>query len=1683
MNSRIPRPLQRITPHAALWALALMITILPISARAQKAYIPNFTDGTVSVINTATNLLCTTSTCVSSATYPLSVGTSPRSVAVTPDGGMVYVGNIGSNTISVISTATDTVTATITVSGPPISMAILPNGSAVYALTNISGSPYLSVISTSSNTVTTTIPLTYSGGSPIPEVVVAAPDSSHVYVVTQQGGEGGPRSVVLVISTASNTQTAIITGGGPHIIFVNAIALAVSPDSSTLYVTDSYGVEIVSLSAGAITSTISMSNAGRIVVSPDGSTAYVTGLSLSTSVSVVNLASGTITSTITVGSNPVGMSFSHDANMLYVTNAASNSVSVISTTTYSVLTTVTVGNDPLAIGVFIQPPPPMSGEQLGPNGCGCNAADAATTVTSLGAVSAGEPIDIGSGNMSYKVTDYATAGQNPFAFTRYHNSRANTSGLSTFATSLGVNWRSNYDRYIRIVSSSSVIVEQATGRQYGFMLTGSTWTANSDVDLTLTHSGSTWTLTDQDDTVQTFTTTTAGNEALLNSIASRNGYTQTLTYNTSNQLTGISDSYSRSFSLTYNTDGTLHTVTTPDSTAITYGYNTVTAGKQLASVTYPTSPSTSQTYLYANSSLPFALTGITDENGNSYATWTYDALARGLTSQQGSGANLTTLVYNSNGTTSVTNPLGVTDTYTFTTLQGVPKVTGISRAATSTTAAATESFTYDSNGYRASLTDWNGNITNYTNNSHGLPTQTVEAYGSTVARTTTIAYDTTWVHLPDTITTPGRTIGFTYDGSGNVLTRTLTDTTTSTIPYSTGGQTRTTTWTYSNHLLASAKTPNGNITSYGYDSSGALTSITDPLSHVTHITSHTGGGLPLTVVDPNSVTTTLTYTPRQWLLTSSVSTGAGARTTTYTYDAAGNLTKTTLPDSSYISNAYDAAHRVTSSTDALGNYINYTLNALGNHTQENTYTSGATLKKQHSATFDALGRLLVDTAGAGQTTTYTYDKNSNILTVQDGNSHTTTYTYDALNRQKNQTNALSGVTQYVYDPHDKLTSLTDPNGHATTWVRDGFSEAIQEVSPDRGTTVYHFDSDGNLTQKVDAASNTMNQTFDALDRTLTTTYPADSTLNVAYTYDQTGTGFTFGIGRLTSLTDQAGSLTRAYDERGNLLTEKRTSGTTVLTTGYTYDPASRTATITYPSGTLVTNTRDAVGRVTTVAAKAPGAGSATNLATSITYVPFGPMTGASIFNGVSLGYTLDQAYRITATDGISHTNYNYDNADNLTSTSDWTYANGTQTLSYDALNRLTYAYAIWGYGTFTYTYDANGNRLSENDRLYTYASGTNRLTGISWTDPTYGPITNVMSYTPTGNANDIYINSYYHQHTTTYNAANRLATVSNVLLGWSNTYDAFGKRIIKTPPTGGPTYFSYDRSANMLEEEQSGSLFTDYIYLNGKLIGLEESTGSGAALYYVGIDSLGTPRFVTDSSNSIVWASYFFPFGYEDGIGGSITQSVRFPGQYGDDDLEGYLYNLNRNYFASWGRYFEADPLGMAAGTNPYLYANANPISHVDPSGLITAVVINRNGAGHAGVYVSNGGDGTSLIFDPYGSYNPSANAPATVSNDLRDSLYPPRGSDGTISGGNLQDYINYQKLDGPNVQVSNFDTTPQQETDIANQARQTGEPWPWGPNNCTTSTSSALSGVGPFKNLGTYYLPTSLGDAVRSVR
>jgi YVTN family beta-propeller protein len=184
-------------------ALALTLACLlgPASTHAQNAYITNLGSFTVSVIDTATDMV--------TATIP--GGLVPFGVAVSPDGSKVYVTNSVSptGTVSVIDTATNTVSATIPVGVFPEGVAVSPDGSKVYVANHGSINPGpVSVIDTATNTVSAAVPVGFGSVG-----VAVKPDGSKVYVANQLAG------TVSVIDTATNTVSATIPIGGQPIAF------------------------------------------------------------------------------------------------------------------------------------------------------------------------------------------------------------------------------------------------------------------------------------------------------------------------------------------------------------------------------------------------------------------------------------------------------------------------------------------------------------------------------------------------------------------------------------------------------------------------------------------------------------------------------------------------------------------------------------------------------------------------------------------------------------------------------------------------------------------------------------------------------------------------------------------------------------------------------------------------------------------------------------------------------------------------------------------------------------------------------------------------------------------------------------------------------------------------------------------------------------------------------------------------------------------------------------------------------------------------------------------------------------------------------------------------------------------------------------------------------------------------
>nr|WP_281383593.1 RHS repeat-associated core domain-containing protein [Granulicella aggregans] len=1154
---------------------------------------------------------------------------------------------------------------------------------------------------------------------------------------------------------------------------------------------------------------------------------------------------------------------------------------------------------------------------------------------SSGPVSVADPIELGTGNMFEEVEDYTTVGPNPLTFVRYYNSQANTQS-TPFASLFGVNWRSNYDRYIKLISSTLVYAERPDGRILTFSYNSSTgnWVSDTDVDMRLTNSGSTWTLKDHQDVTEVYTAISSS-EAQLNTIATSAGYVQTLNY-TGAVLNSVSDSYSRTLSFTY-TGTTLTGVTTPDPLVLSYSYDTPTGGSRLKTVGYNTTPATNITYLYENTSFPFSLTGTTDENGARYKTWSYDTQNRGIANCLGvspcaaGSVGYTQISYDdTTGNRTVTGPLGMQETYQLYQMQGLDKVGGISRHDPSGTVPdATQNTSYDSNGYLAQVVDWNGNITNYTNDANGNPTTIAEASGSSpnVERDTQVVYDTTWVRKPSTVTVGNQRQGFTYDATtGNMLTKTLTD-----IGTVTGYAPTSKTWHYtytSTGQLKIVQWPRAVVTynqQWGY-SGGVIINYgqqTGSRTNLTTFTAYRGGGLPLTTADPAGVTTVLTYDNRNHLLTSTVATAAGNRRTTYGYDAAENLTSVALPSATKLTYTYDNAHRQTKITDLLSQTKNYVLDALGNVTSMTVKDASSTTKKTSSATFDSLGRRLTSTGGASQTTHYAYDANGNVTSIIDPmNNPATVMVYDALNRASKITDRAAGITQYTYDQMDKPLTVATPNGASTSYLYDGYEEMAKQVSSDSGTAYFYYDADGNLTQKKDALNVIANYSYDGLDRRTGITYPASTSENVVYTYDESGHGK--GTGRLTSMTDQAGTFSRSYDERGNITTESHTHGTYTLTNSYGYDAAGLLASITYPSGMVLTQTRDTMERITALALQATSSGTSQPILSSATYAPFGPTTGFTFGNGIAHSITLDGDYRatnVTDNNSIQNLTYALNANDNVTGITDAITSGNSQTLTYDALDRLKTA--AGGYGSESFGYDANGNRNLAGTTTWSYTPNSNRLTAVGTTTVTpnaNGSVTGIAYSTPMG---------------FTYNNAGRLATAtsgSGTVLSY--LYDGFGQRIGKTDTI--QRFEAYDWLGRYIEQtDNTDTAKLDYIYLEGMPVATFVPNASTGTLSFLHTDRLGTPRLATSSTKAIGWnATVSDPFNAPNNVSGNtIANDLRMPGQEFEIST-GFNHNGWRDYAPALGRYLESDLIGLAGGVNTYAYASDNPAAYVDPMGL-----------------------------------------------------------------------------------------------------------------------------------------------------
>ena len=844
-------------------------------------------------------------------------------------------------------------------------------------------------------------------------------------------------------------------------------------------------------------------------------------------------------------------------------------------------------------------------------------------------------------------------------------------------------------------------------------------------------------------------------------------------------------------------------------------------------------PIKSESYHYEDDRLPFALTGITDDADIRYASWTYDNAARANSSEHAGGVNRYDIDYGNltyqfdDSIHVVTGPLGHERTYNLSGRTRLHRINSIESAANGSVAAETEIRGYSSLGVKQ-ITDGEGKVETMTRNDRGLITAKTYGAGSADAA----SYSANWhdrFARPTQTVGPGLTTDYTYDSEGRVLTMTHTDTS------GVSNDTRTWAYTWFGPYVSSVDGPlpgAGDTVRYSYVGE-RMTEFVNELGHVTRITAHNKIGAPAAFVDPNGVVTNLAYDSRDRLRAITVD---GQAVTTINYSDTDLVTSITPPNGAALYFEYDDARRLMAIRNAVGDRIQYSRNAAGGITATRIQNGTGNFEFVTTAVRDAINRV-TEAIGAGATggldavTQFAYDKNDNVTAITDPRSNNWQQQFDGLDRLVKEIDPLGGETDYdlsaQMDVRSPLSGVTDARGVTTNYVRNGFGEVIREVSLEAGTTEYVRDERGLITQMTDARGIVSNYTYDDAGRLLTVSYPSSPADDIAYTYDEGS----FGIGELTTVTENFGTTTYSYDSLGHMTGMTRSILGQSYDCTYEYDLAGEVIAIVYPSGRRVTFERDAAARITAVKTTDPATGIETTIAGGITYLPFGPVSGLAMGDGNTLSLTYDTAYRALTlrrsglTGSLMDLSFEYDAAGDILAMNDNVRPDRSQSFAYDPVSRLTQA--VGGYGTIDYAYNLGGDRTQRSwtkdtgteTEDYTYDGATARLMTVSLTDASAQmSVKRQFDYAPSGQVTSdtrADIDGTNYLYTYGINARGRMASVA---VGGTHiasyTYDESEQRIAKATGTD-VIHYHYDHEGRLISETDghTGETIREYIWL------------------------------------------------------------------------------------------------------------------------------------------------------------------------------------------------------------------------------------------------------------------------------
>nr|WP_314550905.1 RHS repeat-associated core domain-containing protein [uncultured Ottowia sp.] len=630
------------------------------------------------------------------------------------------------------------------------------------------------------------------------------------------------------------------------------------------------------------------------------------------------------------------------------------------------------------------------------------------------------------------------------------------------------------------------------------------------------------------------------------------------------------------------------------------------------------------------------------------------------------------------------------------------------------------------------------------------------------------------------------------------------------------------------------------------------------------------------------------------------------RKTRYEYDAAGRIVKTTDPLGHSQRTAYSEAGQIASITAADGKQTAYDYDSAGRKVRTR-WPGGAV----SSAAWDAAGQKTADTDETGHSQRYAYDSAARLIQTTQPSGAATRYEWNEAGQLLSQTDALGRTTHYGYDLGGRRTSRRLPDGsqEKLTHDADGNLTAQQQLDgtqisysysqgratgqtrPD-GTLQIGYDAHGRANSWSDSQRGQVKQTLDALGRQTGETSPhgqSDTAWDAASQRLELKANFAGqgehslsarwdAGGRLQSLASGQGSAQFSHDAAGRLIQIKRANG---ASSHYSYDAAGRLAQIRHQKadGSALAQysyQRDAKGRLTRATEETGG--QITNK--SWEYDADGKLTQES-----------------TSAAGITRTcRYSHDSTGNRTEKD----CDGQKTsYVYNLLDQLTEEQTATG--KTTYRWDGRGNLIEKQTPAQT------------------------IRYT--------------------WSSDNRLMQASDGSTTVSYGYDALGRRISRTREAGGQkqeTQWILDTARPYSEivlerSRQNGGAWQETRYTHtpdgvGQLIS-EQRQGKTLHVYE---DGQGSARLITDESGQIIETLDFDAFGNEPNPDPASPTRHRYTGESYDSATG--LYHLRaRDYDPKTGRFISMDEhpgsQSIPLTLNKYLYGNADPVNHIDPSG------------------------------------------------------------------------------------------------------------------------------------------------------